>query len=68
MDDTKRLEWVMECILMGKHDDDAITRLRAKCALELLNITDKDLEGPGDVTLGEMFRAAIDRNEFLFRQ
>jgi len=58
----------MERVLLGKHDDDAITRLRAKYALELLNITDKDLEGPGDVTLGELFRVAIDRNEFLFRQ
>ena len=52
MTDTERLNWIIERILTSN----------AMEVLTMLDINDEDLEGPGDVTLGELFREAIDRN------
>ena len=55
MTDTERLNWIIERILTAEPHE-------AIYAMDVMGITYDDLEGEADVTLGDLFRQAIDRN------
>lgn len=52
--DTERLEWILNTIFESDFGEG--TRF-----LVVLGINEKELEGPGEVPMGELIRKAIDR-------
>jgi hypothetical protein len=50
--DTERLDWLLERILLSR---------RVSFILDSFGMTERDLTGPGDQNLGDIFRKAVDR-------
>lgn len=52
--DTERLEWILNTIFESDFGEGTLF-------LVVLGINEKELEGPGEVPMGELIRKAIDR-------